>query len=263
MAPRGATRHRTRALSSSGSDGIGDIGSVGGAISDESGFVSAGSASGGAVSSGKRRLLAALGQVRAPSGGRLGATDDAMAARMGRRQRHRRGVSRERGGSDDDDDCHDEDGDDDDMAPPPPQECTLCTKPIGDSRDATTKGASCKLYHKGCMNAQVYFERHARQRIGSDALKRFKLERPKEFRYKVMELLFGGRRRGAAERERFNALVEEIEHYSKTARQQYVFMLSERAHKLWRVDREPKVLFCGWGRPSLGWLHQETAWVSP
>lgn len=120
--------------------------------------------------------------------------------------------------------------------------CNVCGKGVS-TFDIVWKGNCRTPYHRDCMNAEAYFERHARQKIGADALMRYKTERPREFRYKIAELLTGDsnssdggaarRRRGIEERAKTAALIEEIDFYSRCYRQQYVFMLGEAAYKQW------------------------------
>lgn len=130
-------------------------------------------------------------------------------------------------------------GADDDARHP---ECVLCQKDITSPQDLVTKGASRSTYHLECLSAQSYFERHARSRVGAAALSKFKTEKPREFRYKALELLTsssssggggGAKRRGADDRARTAELCEEISQYSNVYHQRYVFMLGERAFKQW------------------------------
>lgn len=95
------------------------------------------------------------------------------------------------------------------------------------------KGASRVGYHRECLSAEVYFERQVKAKHGSEALLRFKREKPREFKYKVLEVLGGGGRRGASERAKCLELMEEIVYYSRSYTQQYIFMLGERAFKQW------------------------------
>lgn len=92
-----------------------------------------------------------------------------------------------------------------------PPECVLCQKSIANPAELSTSGTSRATFHRDCLNAQLYFERHARSRIGSAALNKYTVEKRREFRYKVLELLTmnaisgsggSGRRRGAQDRSR-------------------------------------------------------------
>lgn len=121
-------------------------------------------------------------------------------------------------------------------------ECVLCQKSIANPAELSTSGTSRATFHRHCLNAQLYFERHARSRTGSAALNKYKVEKPREFRYKVLELLTtnassgsggSGRRRGAQDRSRIIELCEEISQYANVYHQRSIFMLGERAFKQW------------------------------
>lgn len=110
------------------------------------------------------------------------------------------------------------------------------------------KGGSRTPYHRDCLSAESYFERHARKICGPQALQDFKMRSPRDYRYKIMELIgdrskdgghssggsgSGSHRRGAAERARTTELCNELKFFASSYKQQYVFMLSERAFKQW------------------------------
>lgn len=116
--------------------------------------------------------------------------------------------------------------------------CNVCDKVIADE-DLVMRGTSKVAMHRDCLNALVYLERHLRSSIGAPALARFRAEKPMEFKYKVLEFVTtdgGGpasKRRGAQDRAKAITLSEEISWYTKSARQQTILMLSERAFKQW------------------------------
>lgn len=117
--------------------------------------------------------------------------------------------------------------------------CAACDQAIETPAEVVMRGTSNTAMHRDCLNVTTYLERHIRQVVGPDALRKFKTEKPAEFRYRVLDLLVGKeacgmrKRRGPAEEARALELAEEVSFYSTCFKQQYVLLLSERAFKQW------------------------------
>lgn len=113
--------------------------------------------------------------------------------------------------------------------------CPVCDQKL--ENDIACRGSSSAQLHRDCLNAEVYMDRHLREKVGKEALARYKTEKASEYKYKVLELLMdqqaGRRRRGADERSKALQLVEELAFYSRCYRQHYIYMLGERAFKAW------------------------------
>lgn len=117
--------------------------------------------------------------------------------------------------------------------------CSACEQTIENPSDVVMRGTSSVAMHRDCLNATTYLERHIRQAAGPDASRKFKSEKPAEFRYRVLDPLAGKedcgmrKRRGPAEKARALELAEEVIFYSTCFKQQYVLFLSERAFNQW------------------------------
>ena len=117
-------------------------------------------------------------------------------------------------------------------------ECGICGKVVLPA-DISFKGNSSVPNHRDCLNAEAYLEMHMRAQVGAANLRKYKTERPREFRYKVLDLLSayegGGakKRRGADDRAKALELMETVSSYSRSYSSQAVLMLGERAFKQW------------------------------
>ena len=119
--------------------------------------------------------------------------------------------------------------------------CAECGGPILDPSDVSTRGNTAS--HKTCLSGRRYLERSVTSAEDAEELRSWKKRHPQEYKYKMLELRMLAdegkrRRRGSAEKELAQRILEEVRTYSTTSKKSRVLMLAERAFKQWYIREE-------------------------